>query len=215
MIVAQEKTGYYKLSEDAPPKKKSKVKAAPKRPRLAIIGLVLAGLLTGVMITVYCSQVITLGYQITRLEKELALLRVENHNLAEEVQKMTSLERIENIAVGKLGMVKPDNKNVLVVTVDGINQQKGTNETDASSGQDAGNNYAGQEKTTPLVRAFTELVDRFGDKILTGHELGAGPSEGKDAENYFIGAQKNNPGSFSGNAGFFGPDFTTGMAAAC
>lgn len=214
MIVAQEKTGYYKLSEDAPPKKKSKVKAAPKRPRLAIIGLVLAGFLTGVMITVYCSQVITLGYQITRLEKELALLRVENHNLAEEVQNMTSLERVEAIAVGKLGMVKPDNKNVLVVTMDGINQQKGANETDSDRGQDAGNNIAGQEKI-PLIRAFTELVNRFEDKILTGHELGAGQSEGKDAENYFISAQKNNPGSFSGNAGFFGPDFTTGMAAAC
>jgi cell division protein FtsL len=214
LIVAQEKTGYYKLSEDAPPKKKSKVKAAPKRPRLAIIGLVLAGFLTGVMITVYCSQVITLGYQITRLEKELALLRVENHNLAEEVQKMTSLERVEAIAVGKLGMVKPDNKNILVVTVDGINQQKGTNETDSNRGQDTGNDYAGQEKI-PLIRAFTELVNRFEDRILTGHELGAGPSEGKDAENYFISAQKNNSGSFSGNAGFFGPDFTTGMAAAC
>lgn len=214
MIVAQEKTGYYKLSEDAPPKKKSKVKAAPKRPRLAIIGLVLAGFLTGVMITVYCSQVITLGYQITRLEKELALLRVENHDLAEEVHKMTSLERVEAIAVGKLGMVKPDNNNVLVVTVDGINQQKGFSETESDRGQDSGNNYVGQEKI-PLIRAFTELVNRFEDKILTGHELGAGPSEGKDAENYFIGAQKNNRGSISGNAGFFSPDFAAGMAAAC
>ncbi len=172
MIVAQEKTGYYKLSEDAPPKKKSKFKAAPKRPRLAIIGLVLAGFLTGVMITVYCSQVITLGYQITRLEKELALLRVENHNLSEEVQKMTSLERVEAIAVGKLGMVKPDNNNILVVTVDGINQQKGTNENGSIRGQDTDNDYAAQEKI-PLLRAFTELVNRFEDKILTGHELGA------------------------------------------
>jgi hypothetical protein len=98
--------------------------------------------------------------------------------------------------------------------VDGINQQKGANETDSNRGQDSGNNYAGQEKI-PLMRAFTELVNRFEDKILTGHELGAGPSEGKDAENYFISAQKNNRGYFSGNAGFFSPDFTAGMAAAC
>lgn len=214
MIVAQEKTGYYKLSEEALPKKKSRQKASPKRPRLALIGLVLAGFLTGVMITVYCSQVITLGYQITRLEKELAVLRIENHNLDEEVQKMTSLERIESLAVGKLGMVKPDNSKTLVVTLEGINQQEGTRKTDFNKGQDAGNNPAGQEKS-PFMRAFTELVNRFEDNVLTGHELGSGPLEGKDAENNFIGTQKNNPGSYSNNAGIFVPDLATGMAAAC
>jgi cell division protein FtsL len=172
MIVAQEKTGYYKLSEEKPRStKKPRGKSLSQRPKLALIGLVLVCFLTGVVITVYCSQVIALGYQITNLEKELALLRIENHNLDEEVHRMTSLEQIESIAVGKLGMVRPDNNNILVVTLDGISQQNGTTGSALKKGQAAGNASAEQEKN-PFIRVFTELVNRYDDNILSGPELG-------------------------------------------
>jgi cell division protein FtsB len=172
MIVAQEKTGYYKLSEDKPRSaKKPRGKSLSQKPRLALIGLVFVGFLTGVLITVYCSQVITLGYQITSLEKELALLRIENHYLDEEVHRMTSLEQIEAIAVGKLGMVRPDNNNILVVTLDGISQQNGTPGSALKKGQAAGIASAEQEEN-PFIRVFTELVNRYDDSILSGPELG-------------------------------------------
>lgn len=215
MIVAQEKTGYYRLSDDAPrPKKTSRGKLLPKSPRLALIGLVLAGFLVGVSITVYCSQIITLGYQITRLEKELALLRIENQSLDEEVHRMTSLERVESQAVNKLGMVKPDVNNILVVTIDGTNQSTETPDPAINKGQVDSNTPAGKEKSR-LIRAFDELVNRLENTIRPEQRLGLGPAEGKNADNTYLGSQKNNPGFSSSCGGIFRSDFPPGLAAAC
>jgi cell division protein FtsB len=215
LIVAQEKTGYYRLSEDTPRTKNfSRGKLLPKRPRLALLGLVLAGFLVGVSITVYCSQIITLGYQITRLEKELALLRIDNHSLDEEVQRMTSLERVESLAVNKLGMVKPDVNNILVVTVDGTNQSTETPEPAINKGQVASNTSAGKEKSR-LIRAFDELVNRLENTIRPEQRLGFKPAEGKDADHTYYGSQKNNTGFPDFSAVVFRSDFPPGLAAAC
>ncbi|MEG3070074.1 MAG: cell division protein FtsL [Candidatus Syntrophopropionicum ammoniitolerans] len=128
MIVAQEKTGYYRFpTEETPPVKKitRRKRTLRNRHKLVFIGLVLAAFLVGVAITVFCSQISTLGYKITRLEKELALLHKENYNLNEEIQKMSSLGRIEYIAVNKLGMKKPDDNNILVVNLNEIDDADG------------------------------------------------------------------------------------------
>lgn len=216
MIVAQEKTGYFKLSEDAPrPKKFSwKKKSFSKNHRLVLIGLVLAGFLVGVSITVYCSQIITLGYQITSLEKELALLRIENHSLDEEIKRMTSLERVEFLAVNKLGMVRPDENNILVVTVAGKNQPAGTPGPAADEGQVDGVKPDGKEKSS-LIRAFDELVNRLGNTIRPVQRMGLEPAEGKDADNTNPGSQKNNLGFDNSYAGVSRPDPAFGLAAAC
>ena len=46
---------------------------------------------------------------------------MENHDLEGEVQRLASLDRIERIAVERLGMVKPDSDNVLIVELAGKN----------------------------------------------------------------------------------------------
>lgn len=215
MIVAQEKTGYYRLSEDAPrPKKTSRRKAFSANHRLALIGLVFAGFLVGIAITVYCSQTIALGYQIASLEKELAVLRIENHNLDEEIGRMTSLERVEDLAVNKLGMVRPDDNNVLVVTAAGKDQSSETPDPAADEGQVTGNTPAEEEKSR-LIRAFDELINRLGNTIRPEQSLGFVPAEGKDADNTDLGPQKNNLFIFSDRAGIYRPDFSSGLAAAC
>ncbi len=216
MIVAQEKTGYFKLSDDAPRKKKLawKKKSYSKNHRLVLIGLVLAGFLVGVSITVYCSQIITLGYQITSLEKELALLRIENHSLDEEIKRMNSLERVEFLAVNKLGMVRPDENNILVVTVAGKDQPAGTPGPAADEGRVDGVTPAGKEKSS-LIRAFDELVNRLGNTLRPVQSMGYGPAEGKDADNTDPGSQKNNLGFDNGHGGVLRPDPAPGLAAAC
>ena len=214
MIVAQEKTGYYKLSEDAPrPKRILWRKAFRSNHRLVLIGLVLAGFLVGVSITVYCSQVITLGYQITRLENELAVLRVENHDLDQEIQRMTSLERVEYLAVNKLGMVRPDESNILVVNVAGSDLAAETSDPAADEGQVAGSIPAGKEKSR-LIRAFNELINRLENTIRPEQRLGLAPAEGKDADNTNLGPQKNNLCVFNVCVVFCPADFPPGLPAA-
>ncbi len=215
MIVAQEKTGYYRLTEKEPLSKKiSRKKVLRKNHRLALIGLVFTGFLVGVAITFYCSQINTLGYQITRLDKELALLRIENHSLNEEIRKMSSLGRVEYLAINKLGMKRPDDDSILVIPLGGVNQSTGTANPAAEEGQAGGAGPAEKEQT-PLARAFGELLNRLENTIRPEQKLGFVRAEEKYADNTYLGAQENNLRIYGGDAGFFLADPAPGLAAAC
>lgn len=213
MIVAQEKTGYYGLSGEAPrPKKNRRRKHALRGHRLTLTGLVLAGFLVGVLITYYYSQVLALGYQISRLEKDLGLLRVENHSLDGQIHRLASLERVESVAINKLGMVKPDSNNVLIVAVAGKTPQ--ASDAGVKAGQVADISPAGEEKSR-LIRAFTELVNRLENRIWLGRGLGAGSEEGTNANNQYIDPEKNNRTLSYSGAGAPRSDFPPGLASAC
>ena len=214
MIVAQEKTGYYRPEEPPPPKKEPRKKVFRKNHRLALIGLVIAGFLVGVAITVFCAQTIALGYQITHLEEELALLRVENNSLDQEIQRLTSLERIEYLAANELGMIKPDVNNVLVVTIDGANQSTRTPGPAGDEGQATGYAPAEKEKNR-FLNAFDELLNRLKNTIQPEQRLGFEPAEGKNADNTDFGAQENNLCVYSSCAAFLPAGFTPRLAAAC
>lgn len=213
MIVAQDKTGYYGLSIEAPrPKKNHRKKSLPGGSRLALTGVVLVCFLVGIVITYYYSQVLAMGYQISRLEKELSLLRVENNNLDEEVHRLASLDRVQSLAINKLGMVKPNSNNILVVAVAGKAPQ--TPDAGVKPGQ-AAVIYPADEEKSRLIRAFTELVNRLENKSWLGRGLGAGSEEGANANNQYFDPEKNNRTlSFSG-AGALRIDFSSGLAAAC
>ena len=217
MIVAQEKTGYYRFPTETPPVKKitrRKKRTLRNRHKLVLMGLVLVAFLVGVAITVFCSQISTLGYKITRLEKELALLHKENYNLNEEIRRMTSLGRIEYIAVNKLGMKKPDDNNILVVNLNEINDTGGIPEPPAKEGQVAG--YDPEEKGKgPLQRAFEQLVNRLENTMLPGSKPGLEHAEEKDADNTDLSSQENNLCIYDRYSGFFHAHFTCGLVAAC
>lgn len=212
MIVAQEKTGYHGFSGAASRPKKIRRIRPVSGARLALTGLVLAGFMVGVLITYYYSQVFALGYQISSLQKELALLRVENHNLEEEVHQLASLERVESLAVNKLGMVKPDSDNVLVVAVAG--KTPPAPGPDLEDGQAAGSSPAGEEKSR-LIRAFTELVNRLENKIWLGHGPGAGSGEGTNADDKHLDPEKNYRTISYCDAGAPRTDLPPGLASAC
>jgi cell division protein FtsL len=60
-------------------------------------------------------KIVRLGYQIEVLEREKQDLERENRSLLIESSSLTSPARIEEIAVKRLGMVRPAKENIVVV----------------------------------------------------------------------------------------------------
>ncbi|HOV79791.1 MAG TPA: cell division protein FtsL [Bacillota bacterium] len=210
MIVAQEKTS---CCNELPgrvtrPKKARRNRPVPAGGRLALTGLVVVFFLVGIMITYYYSRVLTLGFQISQLEQELTVLRVENHNLDGEIQKLVSLDRVEAIAVHKLGMIKPAGNDVLYVAVAGKTPQQP--DFAVNEEQIAGISPAGKEEN-PLIRAFTELVNRLENKIWLGSGMSPESEEGTDANDKHTYPEKNHRALSFWDAGTHRVDSTPGL----
>ncbi len=115
MIVAKEQPYY-----QSPPGEKYSPVSRPRpkvRPweRLVLTVLVLLIFALGILISIFYSLILITGYQITRMQKELAELEIQTRGLAEEVSRLSSLERVEAVATTRLGMVKPDERQVVLV----------------------------------------------------------------------------------------------------
>jgi cell division protein FtsL len=80
--------------------------------RVLIFGLVVMGLMLYVGGKV---QIMRLGYQIEELEKQKRDLERRNRSLQIEASSLSAPGRIEEIAVKRLGMVRPAKENVVVV----------------------------------------------------------------------------------------------------
>jgi len=80
--------------------------------RVLIFGLVVMGLMLYVGGKV---QIMRLGYQIDELEKQKRDLERRNRSLQIEASSLSAPGRIEEIAVKRLGMVRPAKENVVVV----------------------------------------------------------------------------------------------------
>jgi len=185
LIVAQEKTccrdGYSGVVFRP---EKRRHKGMPGKHKLMLTGLVAAGFVVGVMVIYYYAQVFALGYQIQCLKKELALLRVENYHLSENIYRLSSLGRVEYLAINKLGMVNPDNRNILMVAVAGSPPEISGPEPV----RPAGVAPAGDERSR-LIRTFSELVNRLENKIWLGLGLSTGSEEVTYADDKHINPQ--------------------------
>ena len=60
-------------------------------------------------------QIVKLGYQIEALEHEKHELERENRSLLIEASSLSSPARIEEIAIKRLGMVRPSKENIVIV----------------------------------------------------------------------------------------------------
>lgn len=214
MIVAQEKKGYGVLPDElSRPAPRRRPRRVPSGQKFALICLVVAGFLLAALVIFYYAQVAALGYQISRMEEDLARLRVEKDSLDAEVQKLASLDRIELVAVNKLGMVKPDGQNVLLVTIDSPK----TVTTTASSGQaaDVAEKKPGSARNQ-LIQAFTDLVNRLESRARPGQRPGDVFLEGLHADDYqYIDSQKDYRTISAGCNSLCFVDFSPGLAAAC
>ena len=91
----------------------SKRKAKKNLPR--IVGLVTILALGGLVYTWSAGQVIHVGYQISSLQADLAQAHDLNRKLRLELTSLRRPERIEALALGKLGLVKPAHQRVVVL----------------------------------------------------------------------------------------------------
>ena len=71
-------------------------------------------LLTMIMLCVWSRlEVVRLGYEISKLQQAELQLREESKKLRLEIASLSALQRIEYIAVTKLGMIQPRDKDVI------------------------------------------------------------------------------------------------------
>jgi len=78
--------------------------------------LIILLIITGLMLYVGGKvKIVRLGYQIEALEREKKDLERANGSLRIEASSLSSPARIEEIAVKKLGMVRPSKENIVVV----------------------------------------------------------------------------------------------------
>ncbi len=80
--------------------------------KLLIILLVVA------MLILYVSgkvKIVRLGYQIEALEREKKELERSNRSLRIEASSLSSPARIEEIAIKRMGMVRPSKENIVIV----------------------------------------------------------------------------------------------------
>lgn len=80
--------------------------------RTLAVGLLSMGLILTVGGKV---KIVRLGYQIQALEQQKEDLERINRSLRIEASSLSAPERIEKIAVERLGMVRPSKKHVVVV----------------------------------------------------------------------------------------------------
>lgn len=173
MSVAQENFSYLPQQE----RQLEQTKAAPKlsqravrRGKILLTGCILALFMIGVTVAYYFAQLSSVGYQISQLQNQLAALQTEQEYLETQANQLLSLQRIEAIATTKLGMVKPDPQEVVLVaalptgpvegspnsTSDKVSQ--GT-EGNVAQGKD---NHVEASSQSPVIEAFVSLVNRLG-----------------------------------------------------
>lgn len=166
MIVAQERYEHYSLpEEDRPIARRPQRSSLPRKGQIALTGLVCVIFCTGILIAYYYTQVLMTGYKIYRLEKELAVLQQETNQLNEQILGLTSLERVEQIATTRLGMVRPDSKSVVLVKADlgggtGLADADRESPAGAESGREQGESPQ-KENRSKVLQAFVNLVGQI------------------------------------------------------
>lgn len=179
MIVAREKTDYYGLPQTPAKKERTSGQRLTRRwvrkDRLALTGMIFLVFCSCVIITSYYALVFSTGYRLNKAQQELNLLRTESHALYTKVNQLSSLGYIEMAAVHKLGMVVPEDDNIVVVQAmastgsppSGVGIAATTSSDVAGPGV-GDKEVHGPEVQNPMIRAFADMVERLEKSIRTG-----------------------------------------------
>lgn len=91
----------------SPTKPKERIRA-----RAAFVGLAILAFVVALTWTVQSVLLLLKGYELARLQKEILNLKQANQQLELEVTRLKSPERVAKLATTRLGMVKPQAKDV-------------------------------------------------------------------------------------------------------
>lgn len=138
MIATEKKYAYYPPETETVADRTLKQRRARQLSPL-FVGRCVAGLVVlvsvALLLLVSFTTVIEKSYELDRLKQELAELQNENKRLQFSIGRLESLERVETVAVGKLGMVKAEQVRLLAFS--------GGEAQDSAQGQDGGLSGAG------------------------------------------------------------------------
>ncbi len=120
-MVTPEYMDDYSLSQEEPVVQRKKIirrrVSQERKARKALIRLIVIFALVAGMIVYYFTQVNTLGYQITQVGNDLNDMQQNIKESQEKVADLNSWEHIEAIASKRLGMIYPENKDVVKIKV--------------------------------------------------------------------------------------------------
>ncbi len=165
MVVAQEQPYYSSLPKKSRrTRKRTRVHYFPRRERLVLTGMVLLVFCAGILVVFFYAQVLAAGYQLNQVKKQLNDLNIETKALTENVARLSSLERVEKVATTRLGMVKPDTSQMILVKVDlPAADSGGGARLEERSGPPPEAVAAAQEKNNWIIQALVRLVAGRGD----------------------------------------------------
>ncbi|KUK65733.1 MAG: Cell division protein FtsL [Desulfotomaculum sp. 46_80] len=158
MVAVQEQSKYTSLPERLnKPARQSRNAPLSRRQKLIIAGLVLSVFISGIFVVFLYAQMVSTGYQIYKLRMQTASLDMQVKDLSEELERLSSLDRIEMVATTKLGMVRPDMKTMVVVQTEPAEETKLENET-SSPAEDIYLAGGADKKNNWVIQALVNLV---------------------------------------------------------
>jgi hypothetical protein len=168
VVVAQEQYDHYSLpQEKSPSKRRIKERSFSGKGKHSLSILVLMFFGTGMLIAYYYSQVVVSGYEIAQLNNQISVIQQETDSLSGAVDSFDTLGRVEYIAVNKLKMVKPTNRDIVVVKSNLAEPVSLNNNTSSDNVAEQGT--AGQEaksyvadRSSKVLQAFVNLIGMKG-----------------------------------------------------
>lgn len=88
-------------------------------PRVLAAGLLVVGLI--LLDVRQHVRIVSLGYEVESLGKERDRMKNRNRELLIEAESLSALDRIEGIAMERLGMIRPEENQIRIIPSEGDN----------------------------------------------------------------------------------------------
>jgi cell division protein FtsL len=126
----------YDLQPEINKEKKQKNVKKPRKnskAKFKLMGSVIAISFLSLFILTRFASIVKLTYDVRSIKSEIRKVQEENDNIKVEMAKLNNIKSIEKMAVGKLGMVVPDKKQVVYIDVKPLTSLKENKELKTAS----------------------------------------------------------------------------------
>lgn len=141
-------------------RKKIRSSSLPRHERLAMTSLVLLIFAAGISVVFFYAQIVNAGYQVNKIKKEINELDIQTRDMREDVARFSSLERVEEVATTKLGMIKPDGNQMILVKTNPAQADQDLTEASGQTGETADSQTG--ERSNWIIKALVNLVESRG-----------------------------------------------------